>query len=89
MRTELYYTRYDAESAACAFAADHGGLVVGMDFMELPLRGELDPSRVDFTDLRYLRRVDWNPERVYAVRVVDRDTREDVGLFGYVEDEID
>ena len=89
MRTELYYTLYDAESAAGAFAADHGGLVVGMDFMELPLRGGFEPSRADYTDLRYLRHVDWDPERVDAVRVVDGETRETIGLFGYVEDEID
>ena len=94
MRTELYYSLYDAECAASDYADDHNGLVVGMDIETegiYPLRGTVNPAKVDFTDYRYTRNTDNDPVRdeLNAVRVIDRKTHEDIGLFGYLEDMID
>lgn len=94
MRTEVFYTLYDAEFAACTYADDHDGLVVGMHAETAgiyPIRGTVNPSHVDFTDPRFIRNTEHTPlpERLDAVRVIDRDTHEDIGLFGYLEDMID
>lgn len=94
MRTEVFYTLYDAECAACAYAEKHNGLVVGahVETADIyPLRGTIDPVRVDFTDPRFFRNTEGCelPTELDAVRVVDRNTLEDIGLFGYMEDMID
>lgn len=93
MRTELYYTLYDAECAATAYAGKHDGLVVGANVETegiYPLRGTVAPRDADFTDPRFLRNTENAvPEELDAVRVIDRETREDIGLFGYLEDMID
>ena len=91
---EIYYTLYDAECAACTYASDHDGLVVGTD-METegmyPLRGTVEPVHADFTDYRFVRNTENGPlpEELQAVRVISKETGEDIGLFGYLEDMID
>lgn len=93
MRKEVYYTLYDAECAACTYAGDHDGLVVGIHPETAgiyPLRGTVKPRDADFTDPRFLRNTESAvQEELDAVRVIDRETREDIGLFGYLEDMID
>lgn len=91
MRKELYYTLYDAECAAHAYAEKHGGLVVGAHIETkdiYPLRGTVDPGHVDYTDGRFVRNTELLDE-LDAVRVIDKTTHEDIGLFGYLEDMID
>lgn len=90
MRKELYYSLYDAECAASAYAKDHNGLVVGMDVELLPLRGVIDDrSRIDYEDRRFTKNVPtWSGETA-AVRVIDKDSYQDIALFGYWDDEID
>lgn len=93
MRKEVYYTLYDAECAACTYAGDHDRLVVGMHAETTgiyPLRGTVEPRDADFTDQRFLRNTEGAvPEKLDAVRVIDRDNHEDIALFGYLEDMID
>ncbi len=90
MIKELYYSLYDAECAASAYAKDHNGLVVGMDVELLPLRGGFDDRAIiDYEDPRFTKNVPcWSGE-VAAVQVVDRDTLDVIALFGYWDDEID
>ncbi len=94
MRTEVYYTLYDAECAAVWFAEKNNGYVVGahVETKDIyPLRGTVDPNRADCTDYRFTRNTEHMelPTELDAVRVVDRDTLQDIGLFGYLEDMID
>lgn len=94
MRTEVFYTLYDAECAACAYAEKHNGLVVGAHIETeniYPLRGTVNPAHTDFTDYRFVRNTEGcsMPSELDAVRVIDKDNHEDIGLFGYLEDMID
>lgn len=94
MRTEIFYTLYDAEWAACGYAEKHNGYVVGahVETKDIyPLRGKVNPVRADYTDYRFTKNTEGCvlPEELDAVRVVDQDTLEDIGLFGYLEDMID
>ncbi len=94
IRKELYYTLYDAECAAVLFAEKNDGYVVGAHIETkdiYPLRGTIEPNHVDCTDYRFTRNTEHMelPAELDAVRVVNKDTLEDIGLFGYLEDMVD
>ena len=90
MRRELYYSLYDAECAADAWAQRNGGLVVGLAVEAYPLRGTiLAGDDIAYEDERFTRNMGDPWTELQAVRVVDELTLEDTALFGYFEDMID
>lgn len=90
MRRELYYSLYDAECAADAWAQRNGGLVVGLSVEAYPLRGTiLADDDIAYKDERFTRNMNEPWTELQAVRVVDELSLEDTALFGYYEDMID
>lgn len=79
MRTELYFRKSAALAAAEQFAASNNGTVKGYTSLD-------HNSKVDFEDDE-MQNTRWSGE-VSAILVRDKDTYEEIGYFGYWDDEL-
>lgn len=91
LRRELFYTLRDALDAAGNYALKNEGLVVGAQVELDPLRAKLNSleNGFDHVDRRFREKVGPVKGEFDAVRVVDKNSLEDIAYFCYWTDVIE